>query len=225
MATKTALVLGGSGLVGRSCLANLLEDDHYGRVVVLTRRTLPIESNPKAKQMVIDFAAIDALSLEAIDDVFCALGTTIRKAGSQEAFRSVDLELPLAAARRSLDFGAQQFIVVSSVGANPRSRNFYLRTKGELEERLCSLPFSAVHIFRPSILVGTREERRFGESLGIGLARLLQFTLAGRWRRYRSISAADVARAMMAAAKSQRPDRTIYEYDEIRQLAGTNPRS
>src|SRR5437016_11636212 len=144
MDAKTALLLGGSGLVGQFCLRSLREDDHYGRVVVLTRRAAPIHSNPKVKQMVVDFAQIGDLALDVVDDVFCALGTTIRKAGSQEAFRNIDLELPMAAARRSLEFGAQQFILVSSVDANPKSRNFYLRTKGELEEKLCSLPFTGV---------------------------------------------------------------------------------
>jgi uncharacterized protein YbjT (DUF2867 family) len=219
MDTKTALLLGGSGLVGQFCLRTLLEDDHYGKVIVLTRRPLPAPTHPKAKQMIIDFTKISELPLEPVDDVFCALGTTIRKAGSQEAFRNIDLELPMAAARRGLEFGARQFILVSSVDANPKSRNFYLRTKGELEEKLRSLPFAAVHIFRPSFLVGTREESRLGESLGMILAGFLQFTLTGRLRRYRSIKAADVGRAMVAAAKSARPGRIVYEYDEIRQLA------
>jgi len=219
MDTKTALLLGGSGLVGQFCLRSLREDDHYGRVVVLTRRAAPIHSNPKVKQMVVDFAQIGDLSLDVVDDVFCALGTTIRKAGSQEAFRNIDLELPMAAAHRSLEFGAQQFILVSSVDANPKSRNFYLRTKGELEEKLCSLPFTGVQVFRPSFLVGTRRESRLGESLGIGLARLLQLTLMGGLRRYRPIRASDVGRAMVAAAKSQHMGRIVYEYDDIRRLA------
>src|SRR5258708_7815532 len=220
MDTKTALLLGGSGLVGQFCLRSLLEDDHYERVVVLTRRPLPVDTHPKVKQMVVDFAKLSDLQLEPVDDVFCALGTTIRKAGSQEAFRNIDLELPMEAAQRSLEFGARQFILVSSVDANPKSRNFYLRTKGELEEKLCALPFAAVHIFRPSLLVGTREESRLGESLGMVLAGLLRFILVGRLRRYRSIKAADVGRAMVAAAKSARQGRVVYEYDEIRGLAG-----
>lgn len=216
---KTALVLGGSGLVGRFCLQSLIADDRYGKIIVLTRRALPIDNVPKVKQMVVDFAGIDLLSFDALDDVFCALGTTIKKAGSQEAFRHIDLELPMVAARRALEFGARQFILVSSVDANAQSRNFYLRTKGELEEKLRSLPFKAIHIFRPSFLVGTREESRFGESLGVVVARPLQFVLQGRWRRYRSIKAADVGRAMVAAANSQRQGGIIYEYDEIRRLA------
>jgi uncharacterized protein YbjT (DUF2867 family) len=221
METKTALVLGGSGLVGRFCLQSLVADDQYGKIVVLTRRALPIENAPKVQQMVIDFAEINRLSFDALDDVFCALGTTIKKAGSQDAFRRIDLEMPMAAARRSLEFGARQFIVVSSVDANAQSRNFYLRMKGELEEKLRALPFRALHIFRPSILVGTREESRLGESIGIGLAKLLRFSLVSGWRRYRPIQAADVGRAMVTAAKSQQQGRIVYEYDEILRLAGS----
>jgi uncharacterized protein YbjT (DUF2867 family) len=219
MDSKTALLLGGSGLVGQFCLYSLLKDERYGKVVLLTRRELPGQSHPKLQQRVIDFAKIDTVSLDAIDDVFCALGTTIRKAGSQEAFRRVDLDFPLATARRSLEFGAQRFILVSSVDATPTSRNFYLRTKGELEEKLRSLPFAAVHIFRPSFLVGERAESRSGESLAIGLARLLQFMLMGGLRRYRPIMAAHVGRAMVAAAKLQGRGGTVYEYDEIKRLA------
>lgn len=212
-------MLGGSGLVGQFCLRTLLEDGHYGKVIMLTRRALPEQTHPRLKQRVVNFARMDALALEAIDDVFCALGTTIRKAGSQEAFRRVDLEFPLATARRSLEFGAQQFILVSSVDANPKSRNFYLRTKGELEEKLCSLPFTSVHIFRPSGLVGKREESRLGETLGIGLAKILQFALIGRLRRYHPIEAAHVGRAMVAAAKAGCHGGNVYEYDEIERLA------
>lgn len=220
---KTALLLGGSGLVGRFCLQSLLRDDHYGKVIVLTRRPLPMGNAPKATQMVIDFAEIDRLSLDvigaAIDDVFCALGTTIRKAGSQEGFRQIDLEIPLAAARRSLGLGAQQFILVSSVGADSQSRNFYLRTKGQLEDKLQELSFKAFHIFRPSFLMGSREESRLGERLAIPLARVVQYALVGGWRRYRPINATDVGHAMVTAAKSQHQGRIVYEYDQIRRLS------
>lgn len=234
MNSKTALLLGGSGLVGRFCFQNLISDDHYEKIIVLTRRPLPADNTLKVKQMLIDFAEIDHVSLDAIDDVFCALGTTIGKAGSQEAFRRIDLEIPLAAARRSLEFGAQQFILVSSVGASSQSRNFYLRTKGELEDKLGDLPFKAIHIFRPSFLVGSREESRLGERLAIPLARVVQYALVGGWRRYRPIQAADVACAMVEAAKSKAPHKQdlksqapnsqnqgkiIYEYDQIRKLA------
>src|SRR5262249_62336295 len=102
----------------------------------------------------------NAEDLHGAQDVFCALGTTIRKAGSEAAFRKVDLEMPLRAAQEALKAGAEQFVVVSSVGADPNSKNFYLRTKGELEAELAKLPFGAIHILRPSLLIGRRQEFR-----------------------------------------------------------------
>ena len=172
---RTALIVGGSGLVGRFCLQALLEDPAYGSVISLARRELPIPANPKRVQKVLPFETLAALDLPPMDDVFCALGTTIRKAGSQQAFRCVDYDLPLAVADHALKFGARQFVLVSSIGADARSKNFYLRTKGELEDMLRRLPFKALHIFRPSFLIGKREESRLGESIAIPLAKALQF--------------------------------------------------
>src|SRR5947209_11684979 len=145
--SRTALLLGGSGLVGGFCLQRLLDDNAYSKLISLGRGELPV-SHPKLTQHSIAFESIEALDLPAIDDVFCALGTTIRKAGSQAAFRRVDLEFPLAAARLGLKSGAKQFVLVSSVGADLKSGNFYLRTKGEVEQAISALPFSGGHIFR-----------------------------------------------------------------------------
>jgi uncharacterized protein YbjT (DUF2867 family) len=148
-----------------------------------------------------------------------ALGTTIRKAGSQQAFRRVDFEYPLSAAKQALNAGAKQFILVSSVGADPGSRNFYLRTKGELEQAVSALGFQAVHIFRPSILLGKREEFRAGERVATVIAPVLNLMLMGVLRRYRAIRAATVGRAMVAAARQAIIGVHVYEYDQIAQLA------
>src|SRR5262249_552133 len=137
----------------------------------------------KLVQKVVPFETLASLDLPPLDDVFCALGTTIRKAGSQPAFRRVDYDYPLALADHALKFGAKQFVLVSSVGADAKSRNFYLRTKAQLEDALRRLPFKALHIFRPSFLMGKREESRFGESAAIPVAKALQFLLVGRLRR------------------------------------------
>lgn len=220
---RTALIVGGSGLVGRYCLQALLEEPGYGTVISVARRKLPINEHGKLVQKVLPLETLASLVLPPVDDVFCALGTTIRKAGSQEAFRQVDYELALAVADRGLRFGAKQFILVSSVGAEASSRNFYLRTKGELEAALIRLPFAAVHIFRPSFLVGKREESRFGESLAIPAAKIFQFLLMGSLRKYRPISAATVGRAIVAAAKADRKGPFIWQYDEIKRLAPSIP--
>src|SRR5262249_32017979 len=153
-------------------------------------------------------------------DVFVALGTTIRKAGSEDAFRKVDLELPLRAAQESLKAGAEQFVVVSSVGADPNSKNFYLRTKGELEAELAKLPFHALHILRPSLLLGKRQEFRFGESIAMAIAPALDLLTLGPLRRYHAIRAETVGRAMVGAAKQERAGTFVYEYDALVNLAG-----
>jgi uncharacterized protein YbjT (DUF2867 family) len=217
MESRTALLIGASGLVGGFCLRALLADSVYAKVISLARRPLPL-SHEKLLQQVVDFENVDALSLPSIDDVFCAVGTTIRKAGSQQAFRQVDFALPVAVATSALKSGARQFLLVSSVGADPRSGNFYLRTKGEVEQAVAALPFQAVHIFRPSFLMGPRAEFRLGEIVAIPVAKVLQNAMVGGLRKYRPIQAEDVARAMVAAAKAHRTGMQVYEYTEIKKL-------
>lgn len=217
---RTAWLAGATGLVGGFILQHLLASERYARVVVLTRRAVETK-NPKLDQRVIVFDQIDAMELPSVDDVFCTLGTTIKKAGSQQAFRHVDVDYPLALAKKALACGAKQFLLVSSVGANSRSSNFYLRTKGELEDAVSVLPFKAIHIFRPSMLVGPRKERRPGEQAGIVLMKLLSPMLMDGLRKYRSIEADDVARAMVAAAAVGGSGKRIYEYDQMMTLVNT----
>jgi len=216
---RTALVVGGSGLVGRFCLQALLDDPAYGSVITLARRELSVAAHPRLTQKVLSFEMLASLDLPPLDDVFCALGTTIRTAGSQEVFRRVDYDLPLAVADHALKFGARQFVLVSSIGADAKSKNFYLRTKGEVEDALRRLPFKTLHIFRPSFLMGKREESRLGESIAVPLAKGLQFVLIGGLRRYRPISAEKVGRAMVAAAKGDRQGTFIWQFDEINRKA------
>jgi uncharacterized protein YbjT (DUF2867 family) len=209
---RTAVIAGATGLVGRECLRRLQSE--YAVAISLVRRA----SGTGAEERVIDFERLSELSLPEDADVFCALGTTIRKAGSQAAFRKVDFEYPVALARRALECGARQFLVVSSVGAhNPRS-NFYLQTKRGMEDAVASLPYQAVHIFRPSFLSGHREESRPGETIGIAVANTLSFALAGPLRRYKPVPAQSVAAAMVAAARRLSRGVHIHEYDEIQQL-------
>jgi uncharacterized protein YbjT (DUF2867 family) len=219
-ASRTAWLAGATGLVGGFLLEQLLASDRYRRVVVLTRRAVETDHS-KLDQRVIVFDQLEAIELPSADDVFCALGTTIKKAGSQQAFRRVDVEYPLALAKKGVACGAKQFLLVSSVGANSRSSNFYLRTKGELEDAVSALPFDAIHIFRPSMLVGPRKERRPGERAGIVLMKLLSPILMGSLRKYRSIEADEVARAMVAAAVIDGSGKRIYEYDQMMRLVNT----
>ena len=219
MTSKTALLLGGSGLVGGFCLQALLNDPLYGSVISVARRKLEIGPHPKLIEKIQPFETFASVDLPPVDDVFCGLGTTIRKAGSQEAFRQIDYQFPLIAADHALKFGTKTFVLVSSVGADAKSKNFYLRTKGELEEALRKLPYSSLHIFRPSLLLGKRTESRPGESIAIGAAKVLQFLCLGPFRKYHPISAEKVGQAMVSAAKSDRQGVFVWSYDEMRLLA------
>lgn len=150
------------------------------------------------------------------EDVFCTLGTTIRKAGSPEAFRKVDFTATLQLARVCLARGARTFTVVTSIGADPKSRFFYTRVKGELEQSLRSLGFPSLTILRPSLITGQRPEPRLRETLGEALLLLLRPVLIGPWKKYRAVGAAAIARTMVAAAQSPIPGTKIVESDRIR---------
>jgi uncharacterized protein YbjT (DUF2867 family) len=219
MSSRTAVVLGASGLVGGFCLRALVDDQDYTRVLTFGRRELPSLTRAKVAQRVADLGSLTADDFQGAQDVFCALGTTIRKAGSQEAFRRIDLELPLRSAAEALKAGAEQFVVVSSVGADAASKNFYLRTKGELERDLANLPFKAIHILRPSLLIGKRPEFRLGEAIGMKIAPVLDLLTLGSLRKYHSIRAEIVGKAMMGAARQGKNGTFIYEYEEIVRLA------
>ncbi len=202
--SRSALLVGASGLVGGHCLNLLLENDCYSRVVALGRRILDV-SDSKLVQAQVDFERLpDERDWFAVDDVFCCLGSTIAKAGSREAFARVDRDYPRAIAKKALQQGAKQFLLVSSVGANPKSRNFYLRTKGEVERDVSALGFAAVHIFRPSMLLGDREEFRWKEKIFEPVVRMLSVAMIGSLRPYRAIEARDVAKAMVRAAVQNR---------------------
>ncbi len=216
--SRTAAIAGASGLVGSLCLKLLLEDESYERVVAVSRRAIAV-SHPKLKQEILDLGELGARPACECDAAFCALGTTIRTAGSQAAFRRVDHDFVQAFARWTHAGGAQSFALVSSVGANAASGNFYLRTKGEAEKSVKQEGFRDTHLFRPSLLVGDRGERRFGESVAAALMLPLQFALIGRLRRYRPTAALDVARAMVAASSAPKPGVHVYEYPDIVRLS------
>ncbi len=217
---RTAIVAGASGLVGEHLLRRLLASGHHERVVAFVRGPINIVHR-RLEQRTIDYERIGRMSaFPRAEDVFCCLGTTIRKAGSPEAFRKVDVEYVVRLAEVSVRAGASQFLLVSSVGADPRSSNFYLRCKGEAEESVRALPFRGIQIFRPSFLVGHRRERRAGEALGVAAARLVSFAMLGPARRYRPIRADDVAKAMASVARESPPGIHVYEADAMADLAG-----
>ena len=195
----------------------LATDSAFDRVVVLTRRPLPRElAQGSVEPHVVDFDNLAAhAALFRVDRLICALGTTIKVAGTQEAFRAVDYHFPLTAARLGRERGATHFLLVSSLGANPRSQVFYSRVKGELESAILGLGYRSVTIVRPSLLLGPRAEYRFGEQIAKRLAFLMP-------RKYKPVDAHAVAAALVRAAKEDEPGSRIVESSEIRALAAAS---
>lgn len=199
-APRTALVAGGTGLVGRHLIAQLLGTPAYGRVVTLGRRPIPTAA-PQHTHHVVDFDRLEEAGASlAADDVFCCLGTTMKQAGSREAFRRVDFAYPVALAREALKQGARQYLLVSALGAKPTSLFFYNRVKGEAEEAVAALPYEGVYVFRPSLLTGERREVRAGEQVAARVLGVLTPLLRGPLRPLRPTPAADVAAAMARVA-------------------------
>jgi len=198
---KTALLAGATGLVGSALLPLLLASGRYAKVIVVGRRPVAVQ-HPKLVQVVTELDQLEHERLRLIaDDVFCCLGTTIRQAGSQEAFYKVDfLYVVQLAALTAANFAAQ-FLVVSSLGADVNSRFYYSRVKGEMEEAVSQTPFRAIHIFRPSLLLGERPAPRLGERFGAVVLALVRPLLRGGWRKYRPVAATTVAQAMLRAAE------------------------
>lgn len=212
---RTAVVVGATGLVGGHLIHALTTDRDYEHVLALTRKPLAIE-HPKLETRVVDFDALEEQRFEATD-AFCSLGTTIRKAGSEEAFRKVDHDYVVAFAKASRR-SASQLLVVSSLGADATSRVFYNRTKGEVENEVKALGFSGTHLFRPSFLEGDREETRVGEKIGTAAARALAVLPIPALRRVRPIEARVVAAVMVRVAKLGEPGVHVYQSDRIQAL-------
>ncbi|WP_028081023.1 NAD-dependent epimerase/dehydratase family protein [Solimonas soli] len=198
--SRSALVAGATGLVGQRVVERLLRDPAYARVCVVARRPLPI-AHPQLTTLISDFADLAALGPRlAADDVFCCLGTTLRRAGSRAAFADVDCRMVVDLARAARAAGAHQFLVISSVGASARALSFYLRVKGRMEAEIAGLGFAAVQILRPSLLLGERGEHRPGEAFAQRGAPLLERIARGPLQRYRPVSADAVAEAMLRLA-------------------------
>lgn len=219
-ASASALLLGATGLVGGHVLDLLLDDPAYGRVVVLGRRPVARE-HPKLEQHVADLGRPEEhADLFRVDDVFCCLGTTIRAAGSQAAFRRVDHDYVVNAARVAAAAGARRYLLVTAAGAGRGSRFFYSRVKGDAEAGVRAQPFEGVVILRPSLILGPRAERRPSEALAQRVAPALAPLLVGPLRRYRAVEAHAVARAMVRLAKERPRGARVVESEEIQELGG-----
>lgn len=215
---KTALVIGSTGLIGSQLVDILLESEHYQKVVIFVKRESG-KSHPKLEQHIINFDSPETYQhLVKGDDLFCTIGTTIKKAGSQSAFRKVDYEYPIAFSKIAKTNNIKQFLIVSSLGANKDSNNFYLKTKGEMETQLAKANFETTVIVRPSLLLGHRSEFRLGEKLGAFFSKGFSFLLFGSLKKYRPIESSTVAGALYLLAQSNVKGYTIYESDEIQNI-------
>lgn len=195
---KIAIIAGASGLIG-SHLLQLLLESNYSSVISVARKKLDVD-HQKLIQKVVNFEELYTLENELKgDDVYCCLGSTIKKAGSKEKFLLFDYTYPVELATITLTNGASQFHIVSSLGANRKSWFFYNRVKGEVEEAIAKMDFKSIHIYRPSLLLGKRNELRFGEKMGEYFSYLL-YPMFRLFRNYQPVQAAKVAKAMVAMA-------------------------
>lgn len=215
---KTANIIGSTGLTGSHLLKILLDSDCYDKVISFVRKDSNI-SHPKLTQHIVDFDDPASFTDKIHgDDMFCCLGTTIKKAGSQEAFEKVDLIYPVEFAKAASSNGVKQFSIISSIGANPTSGNFYLRTKGKCEEELRKIAFQSTSIFRPSLLIGQRKEFRLGERISGYAMKVFSVLLFGPLKKYKAVKAEKVAYAMFSIANQNTVGYHIYESDYISDL-------
>lgn len=212
---KTAIIIGASGLTGKVLLYQLLQDDSFSRVIIFVRKELTI-AHSKLIQHAIDFNNLNCFKdLIRGDVVFCCMGTTIKTAGSQEAFKKVDFIYPVEFAKLAKENNISVFCLQSSIGADAKSNNFYLKTKGETEDAIKQLNFQSFATFRPSMLLGDRTEFRLGEKLGKIVMQSLSFAFTGKLKRYKAIHVKQVANAMIKYAKSGIAGNTIIENEQM----------
>ncbi|MDX9771267.1 MAG: NAD(P)H-binding protein [Tenuifilaceae bacterium] len=192
---KSSTVIGSTGLVGGKVIELLAQCTKYGQIASIARQK---QTNWTDKVTYIPFNSGSYTIDQPADTAFCCLGTTMRKAGSREAFRKVDFDMVVDFAQKAKAAGIERFAVVSSIGANPKSKNFYLKTKGQVEEELKKIGFARLVIVRPSLLLGKRNERRIAEDIGKVIYNIFSFLFISPLRKYKGIKDEDVAKAMIA---------------------------
>jgi uncharacterized protein YbjT (DUF2867 family) len=207
---KTALIIGASGLIGQELLPKLLASDAYKEVVVLVRKSLGI-SHPKLTEKIGDLRIID-LKLIKPNHVFCTIGSTIKKAGSKEEFKRIDKDIPVEVAKQCYQNGAELFTIVTAMGSDKKSIIFYNKVKGEVEEELQSIGYKYLGIFRPSMLIGNRTEKRLGERLGQIFMKAFGFITP---KEYKAIHVSKVAKAMFQYAEKPESGLSIIPSDEM----------
>jgi uncharacterized protein YbjT (DUF2867 family) len=221
--SRSALIVGATGLVGGFLLDGLLKSSLYREVRVVARRSVD-RAHVKLTEVVADFDQLEDVAMRfGVDDVFCCLGSTIKKAGSEAAFRKVDHDYVSTMARLTRAAGARRFLLVSSIGADSASANLYLKVKGDAERSVEACGFPALHVFRPSLLTGPRQEHRRAERAATVAMRFVVPLLTGGLRRYRPVHARTLASAMLAAAELGADGYHVYRFDDIVRWANEAP--
>ena len=212
----TANVIGATGLVGKALIQQLLNDERFEKVRIFVRRETSLK-HPKLEQLVVDFGKAETWAKQLTGDVlFSALGTTLKQAGSKEKQWEIDFSFNLNFAQKAKENGIENYVLVSSVGANAKSSIFYTKMKGELDEAVAKIGFSNLVILRPASLTGPRENRRMAEEITVPVLNLLtRFVM----KNYRPISDITVAKAMINAAFRKTGDKKIWEGGEVFSLA------
>ncbi len=211
---QTAVVLGATGLIGSLLVEQLLHDDAFSKVRVLVRRPITM-AHTKLEVVTTDFSNYEMYkkNLGTGDCIFSCIGTTNSNVkGDKLLYRSIDFDIPVNAARFGKEAGFKQFLLISAIGADARSRFFYTRLKGEVEEMIAGYKFKSLHIFRPSFLIGRKQNERTGEILLTNLFRFFSLIIPSK---YKAIHAMDVAKAMLNAAKQEKEGLHIYHYNEM----------
>lgn len=199
---KTAVIFGATGLTGKELLKQLIEDKYFERIIIITRREVDLKNSKVTNILLDNFFKIGEISERINADLFfICTGTTIKKAGSKDLFREVDYEIPVKIAECAQNLGVPSMVIISSIGANSHSSNFYLRTKGEMEISVSNVYKGKLNFVRPSLLIGSRDEFRAGEYFASIIMKSLGWAMIGPLRKYRGIKASEVARHMTQLAK------------------------
>ncbi len=215
---KTAILLGATGLTGGILLQELLKDSRYVKIILFSRSSVKIKDS-KIEEHLVDLFQLENYREEfKADQVFCCIGTTKSKTPNEETYRRVDYGIPVSAARLCKENGISIFAVISTLGANPKSRLFYSKTKGEMQRDVLAQNIENTYIFQPSLIAGDRGEKRFYENFANQVMKFLNFTLIGPLKKYRSIHPEIIARAMLIVA-NKGCKKSIIESEEINKIA------
>lgn len=218
---KIALIIGSTGLTGSLLLQQLLGSNQYDKVISFSHRETNV-NHPKLVNYIVNFDHPEEYcDLVKGDDFFCTIGTTIKKAGSEEAFRKVDFEYPKNFAKCAMENGVSQFLIISALGADSKASNFYMRTKGEVEDFLKESKIKSIAIMQPSLLLGKRKEVRPAEKIGGIVMQLLSFLFAGSLKKYKAIKVETLANAIFKIAQRNTPGFKVYQSDELQEI-GSN---